>query len=452
MFVVCGGLLQEATLATSEHFDPKDTAVSADIEGAMGRGNSGLNLLAILLLSFYVVSTTSQTTPALNITAILAKYSTKFSVLSDLLVSSGVAKEINSRTSITLLAPANGVLTAFQASVPNADTVKIADLLRYHVLLQYFDMAELKGLGTVNYSSVTTLLQTTGRANEQDGFVNIYNTASKILIGPAVSASATNSTVVGTVLEDPYDISIIEIDQVLKPAGFDAVEGDLVKVLESFQTFSLFISYLQSTGVDSDLATRQTSGGLTVFAPKDSAFNALKSGSIQALSPGKQKFLMQYHALTQYYTMANLQAMTNAPVQTVSSTVGGGYRMNISAKATTVTIKTGVGNATVGEVLYNANPVTMYAIDKVLLPTELFGTPDELSPAEAPTPTPDAAPAPTFKIAPAPAPTKAAAPLGPLVEPQATPDSTDPSAASVARVSGALSAAVLIVSSIAAFI
>ncbi|BBN11319.1 hypothetical protein MPTK1_5g10880 [Marchantia polymorpha subsp. ruderalis] len=415
----------------------------------MGRGNAGLSLLTIVLLGLYVASTTAQTTPALNITSILAKYP-RFSVLSDLLVSSGVEKEINSRTSITLLAPADAVLTAFQASVPNADTVKIADLLRYHVLLQYFDMTELKGLGTVNYSSVTTLLQTTGRANEQDGFVNIYNTATQILIGPAASASASNATVVGTVLEDPYDISIIEIDQVLKPAGFDAVEGDLVTVLESFQTFSLFISYLKATGVDGVLATRQTSGGLTVFAPRDSAFNALKSGSIQTLSPGKQKLLMQYHALTQYYTMTNFLSMVDAPVQTVSSTVGGGYLMNITSKASTVTIKTGVGNATVGEVLYNANPVTMYAIDKVLLPTELFGTPDQLSPAEAPTPTPDAAPAPTPKAS-APVPPAAETPTI-LLEPEVPPASTNPNAASVAGVSGALSAAVLIVSSIAAFL
>ncbi|KAG6545998.1 hypothetical protein Mapa_012660 [Marchantia paleacea] len=347
-------------------------------------------LVASVLLSCIIVSS------AFNVTTMLDKFPS-FSEMNKLLSSSGVAEEINSRKSLTLLALSNDVLTSFTASNPNVDAVKLADLLRYHVLLQFLGMDDLKALPTDNYTAVTTLYQTTGRANENDGFLNIYNLPSGILIGPSVPGSSSNATVATNITNEAFDISIIQINSILTPVGFNTATGDLIKVLEKFNDYTMFIRLLKDSGVDSIFAGRQTGGGITVFAPTDSAFNSLTSASLQALSVTDLKLLMQYHALTSYQPLDILQNMVDSPVTTIASTIATGYLLNVSSAAKTVTLHTGVNHAKIIDTLYDARPVTMFGIDAVLLPAELFGK-DALvpTPAEAPVPeaVPDAAPGP----------------------------------------------------------
>ncbi|KAL2653797.1 hypothetical protein R1flu_021925 [Riccia fluitans] len=405
-------------------------------------------VLAVLVwLSVLATTSIAQTPAPLNITAVLEKYP-QFSQFRDLLISSGVDKEVNAHSSITLLAPANGVLSAFTNSVPNADVVKLGDIARFHFLLTYYTLADMKALPAENITIVTTLYQTTGRADGTSGEVEIFNLPDKVLVGPVDAGS--NVTVVDTILEDAFVISILSIDSVLQPAGFNAGEKDLVKVLQSFQTFGLFITLLKDTGVDVVLANRQTSA-LTVFAPTDAAFSAL-NGSLQTLSDTRKKTLLEYHALTTYYTLSTLQTFVDRPVQTLASN-GGGFALNISSDASTVILRTGVNNATVLQPLFNSNPASMYSVDEVLLPTEYFGTPDQLAPAEAPTPA--TAPAPTPIKAPTPAP--APATKAPAKAPAAGPVENSPlvesnNAANVVGISGALSALLVVISSITAFL
>ncbi|KAG6545999.1 hypothetical protein Mapa_012661 [Marchantia paleacea] len=182
-------------------------------------------LVASVVLSCIIVSS------AFNITTMLDKFPS-FSEMNKLLSSSGFAEEINARKSVTLLALSNDVLTAFTASNPNVDSIKLADLLRYHVLLQFFGMDDLKALPTDNHTAVTTLYQTTGRTNANDGFLNIYNLPSGILVGPSVPGSSSNGTVATNITNEVFDISIIRINSILIPVGFNTAAGDLIKVLE----------------------------------------------------------------------------------------------------------------------------------------------------------------------------------------------------------------------------
>ncbi|OAE28464.1 hypothetical protein AXG93_115s1550 [Marchantia polymorpha subsp. ruderalis] len=137
--------------------------------GPRRAARSGLMALALLCC---MVGTFSQSTQKFNITKMLAGQP-RFSVLREMLSSLGVAAEINGRKSVTLLAPANNVMRAFRTNNNKTDAIKITDLLRFHVLLTYFDMAELRALKTTNYTSVTTLLQTTGRASGNNGDLKI---------------------------------------------------------------------------------------------------------------------------------------------------------------------------------------------------------------------------------------------------------------------------------------
>ncbi|KAL3685799.1 hypothetical protein R1sor_003821 [Riccia sorocarpa] len=399
----------------------------------------GILITALIWLSITATTSYAQTPAPINITSTLAKYP-EYKVFSDLLVSTGVDKEVNTHTSITLLVPSNDALNSFVAATPSADVVKLGDIARFHFLLTYYGLADLQALPTDNYTIVTTLYQTTGKANGNEGSVEIYNTPGKVLVGPV--GGGPNASVVESVLEEAYKISIIHIDSVLEPSGFNVGDTNLINVLESFQTFGLFISLLQDTGVDAILAGRQTSG-LTVLAPTDSAFATL-NGSLATLSPARKKVLAQYHALTSYYALADLQTLVETPVQTLASTVAGGFKLNVTSTATTVTLTTGVNNATLLKPLYDAKPAAMYSVDKVLLPTEYFGTPDELAPAEAPAPA--TAPPPSSIKSPPPVPQKTAPAAGPV-----SIISDNPNAANVASISGTLSALLVLVSSTIAF-
>ncbi|KAL2609845.1 hypothetical protein R1flu_028418 [Riccia fluitans] len=95
---------------------------------------------APILLLLFLATVSAQTTSTFNVTTLLDGFP-DFSALNQLLTSTKVADEINSRQSLTILAVTNGVLSAFQGSNPNTD---LSDVLRYHVLLQFFDLDELQ--------------------------------------------------------------------------------------------------------------------------------------------------------------------------------------------------------------------------------------------------------------------------------------------------------------------
>jgi uncharacterized surface protein with fasciclin (FAS1) repeats len=106
-----------------------------------------------------------------NVTEVLSHHP-NYSTLMRMLVATGVAAEINIRSSLTLLCPDNAILDPVVAQNANSSLQQLGDVLRYHVLLQYLDMTELKNMNNGS-GLVTTLYQTTGRAQGTDGFVNV---------------------------------------------------------------------------------------------------------------------------------------------------------------------------------------------------------------------------------------------------------------------------------------
>ncbi|XP_015899846.3 fasciclin-like arabinogalactan protein 11 [Ziziphus jujuba] len=151
--------------------------------------------------------------------------------------------------------------------------------------------------------------------------------------------------------------------------------------------FTTFIKLLRSTLVANQINT-QLAGrtqGLTVFAPTDSAFSALGSGALNALSSEQQLHLIQYHVLPAVYTLSQFETITN-PVHTqAGNSENGQYPLNITSTGSTVNITTGVVNATVTNTVYTDDQFSVYQVDKVLLPLDIFGrksTP--VAPAPAP--------------------------------------------------------------------
>lgn len=172
------------------------------------------SLVVAVILSCLCVSTC-----AFNITQILTPYP-EYSQLNDWLSRTGVATEINNRTTLTVLAPSNTVFGTYLAGVPNAysNLDKVGDTLRYHVLLGYFGIAELSEL-PANGTSVTTLLQTTGRANQTQGFVTLYNNGTTYLVGHEFIDSSGNETILGNITQLPYQYSVLQVSAILTPVA-----------------------------------------------------------------------------------------------------------------------------------------------------------------------------------------------------------------------------------------
>ncbi len=155
---------------------------------------------------------------AQNITQIMAAYP-RFSTFVTLLSSTGVINEVESRKSLTLLVPSNSVLDPVVATNGNLSLSEVGDVIRYHVLLQYLDVSELQHIGNSSML-VTTLYQTTGRAANEDGFVNITDAANgAVLVGPPIAGAPMQAAILTNITQIPYNYSLYEINGVLIPVG-----------------------------------------------------------------------------------------------------------------------------------------------------------------------------------------------------------------------------------------
>ena len=141
-----------------------------------------------------------------------------YSAFKQLLIATGIINEVDMRSSLTFLMPDNAVLNSFVASHPTLTPQEVADALRYHVLLQYLDVGNLQTLAYTIGSQVTTLYQTTGRANGQDGFVNITGMPNNVIsVSAAALGSVPQAVILTNVTAAPYNYSFFQIDNVLVP-------------------------------------------------------------------------------------------------------------------------------------------------------------------------------------------------------------------------------------------
>lgn len=93
--------------------------------------------------------------------------------------------------------------------------------------------------------------------------------------------------------------------------------------------FHTFLGYLESTKV---IETFQwgTELGITIFAPRDSAFTSLKTRpSLSDLTADQLKSLVLFHALARYYALADFKNL--APVATLA---GKPYTENFTTDVT----------------------------------------------------------------------------------------------------------------------
>ncbi|XP_015084060.1 fasciclin-like arabinogalactan protein 3 [Solanum pennellii] len=166
-----------------------------------------------LLCSFLILFASSAS--AFNITKILGQYS-DYSTFNELLSKSGLASDINSRGTITLLAIPNGAVGDLTSK--SDDVLK--RVLATHVVLDYYDPMKLQKMKDKT-AKMTTMFQQSGKAAYDQGFLNVTAKDGSFVFGSAVVGAQRDSKLEKSVMNQPYNISILGISQPIVTPGLD---------------------------------------------------------------------------------------------------------------------------------------------------------------------------------------------------------------------------------------
>ncbi|KAJ0090974.1 hypothetical protein Patl1_12714 [Pistacia atlantica] len=176
-----------------------------------------LRALASCILFVALVSLfSSNFSNAFNITKILSNTS-DFGSFNNLLTQTGLAETINSRSSLTILALDNGAVGSLQGKSKD----EVQRILMNHVILDYIDQNKLKNLPNKT-TTMTTLLQASGVAQQGQGFLNVTVSGNDILFGSEVKDSPLAARFVKSVYAEPYNISVLQISQSIVAPGISA--------------------------------------------------------------------------------------------------------------------------------------------------------------------------------------------------------------------------------------
>ncbi|KAK8598483.1 hypothetical protein V6N13_094452 [Hibiscus sabdariffa] len=362
-----------------------------------------LTFLYFLLLSSSSSASSPTAVTDFNLTSILSSFQ-NLSSFSSLLSSTSVASDLTRRQDpVTLLAVPNPYLSV----PPSSDLTRrlpsssVGDILRYHILLQYFSWTDLLKIPPSGVL-VTTLLQTTGRAPANFGAVNITrNPLTKaITIQSPDPNSDSNATVLSLIKTLPYNITILAVSSLLVPYDLNLMASEsspppglnITKALIDGHNFNVAAAMLAASGVVDEFEADEGGAGITLFVPTDGAFGDLPGNvRLQSLPADKKSVVLKFHVLHSYYPLGSLESIVN-PVQPTLATEdngAGSFTLNISRVNGSVAIDTGIIQASVTQTVFDQKPVAIFGVSKVLLPREIFGKdspgttvpPPELSPS-----------------------------------------------------------------------
>ncbi|CAD6271932.1 unnamed protein product [Miscanthus lutarioriparius] len=336
----------------------------------------------VLLAAAFALLAAAPAAVAVNVTGVLSVFP-DLSDFTRLLASSPVLAELAGRSSLTLLAVPNGNLPQSPSAFAAASGADLADVLRYHVLLEYLAPADLRRL-PASGKLVTTLFQTTGRAPADLGAVNVTTAgASLAVVRSPAPFLGSNATVLGAITAVPYNLSVLAVSGLIVPTGFDLAASEsrppaavnITRVLADARAFNVAASMLEASGVAAEFEDDERGAGITVFAPTDDAFAGLPAGDrLQSLPADRKAVVLRFHVLHSYYPLGSLESIVN-PVQPTLATEfsnAGRFTLNITRANGSVAIDTGVVQATITRTVFDQNPVAVFAVSKVLLPKEMF--------------------------------------------------------------------------------
>uniref|UniRef100_A0A7N0V6F0 FAS1 domain-containing protein n=1 Tax=Kalanchoe fedtschenkoi TaxID=63787 RepID=A0A7N0V6F0_KALFE len=193
----------------------------------------------------------------------------------NLLTASAVAADLADRSSLTILAVPN---THLRASDLARHPTSIADVIRYHVLLEYLSWPDLR-LIPASGRLVATLYQTTGRAFGDLGSVNVTRSpeTGRVSIQPPAPDPSSYASILALVETLPYSVSVFTVSALLIPSGFDTMAADhppllglnITRALLDGHNFNVAAALLAASGVVSEFEADEGGAGITLFVPTD---------------------------------------------------------------------------------------------------------------------------------------------------------------------------------------
>ncbi|KAK7387173.1 hypothetical protein VNO78_27739 [Psophocarpus tetragonolobus] len=342
------------------------------------------DLRAVVAAAAVVMVAVSSLSQAHNITRILEKHP-ELSTFNHYLTLTHLAPEINGKTTITVCAVDNGAMSDLLAKHPSIYTIK--NILSLHVLLDYFGAKKLHQI-TNGTALAATMYQATGTAPGSAGFVNITDLrGGKVGFGAENNDGTLSSTFVKSVEEIPYNISVIQISKVLPSASAEApapapTQQNLTNIM-SKHGCKVFADSLSSSPDALNTFNDNLDGGLTVFCPLDDAFKAFLP-KFKNLTASAKVALLEFHAVPVYQSIATLKS-NNGLQNTLATDGANKFDFTVQNDGEQVTLKTRLTTAKITDTLIDEQPLAIFAINKVLLPKELFkGQPHPPSPAPQP--------------------------------------------------------------------
>ncbi|KAK9068652.1 hypothetical protein SSX86_012767 [Deinandra increscens subsp. villosa] len=159
---------------------------------------------------------------------------------------------------------------------------------------------------------------------------------------------------------------------------------NITKILEKSGQYTILLHLFHMTQIGDQINTQLNNSdqGVTVFAPTDNAFSALKSGSLNSLSDQEKVELVQFHVVPMFLSTSQFQTISNPLRTQAGDTARYKFPLNITTSGNQVNISTGVVDTTVANTIYSDGSLAVYQVDKVLLPMSMFGPP-------APAPVPE---------------------------------------------------------------
>lgn len=345
-------------------------------------------VVAVVVLFF------SATTDAHNITRILAKFP-EFSTFNHYLTETHLAEDINNRETITVCAVDNTGMSDLLAKHLPISGIK--NVLSLHVLLDYFDAKKLHQI-TNGTALAATMYQATGSAAGSSGFVNITDMkGGKVGFSPKDSSGVIHATFVKSVQAIPYNISVIQISNILPSydaeAPTPAPSHQNLTAIMSSHGCKVFAETLLANPAEKTYEDA-VDGGLTIFCPGDDAMKNFLPKYKNLTAAGKQA-LLEFHGMPVYQSLSGLKS-SNGLTNTLATDGASKYDITVQNDGTEVTLKTKLVTAKIIDTIIDEQPLAIYSLNKVLLPEELF----KLAPTPAPAPAPEAdadAPAPSKK-------------------------------------------------------
>ncbi|KAL3848814.1 hypothetical protein ACJIZ3_010696 [Penstemon smallii] len=172
------------------------------------------------------------------------------------------------------------------------------------------------------------------------------------------------------------------------PAPAPSGPIDIVAILQKSGQYTSFLRLLNETQAAEQINNQVNNSrdGMTVFAPTDNAFSNLPSGTLNNLTFQQHVQLVLYHICPKYYSMENLQTVSN-PVRTQASGQDGGvyglYFYGPAGQSNQVNVSTGIVNVPIYNAVRKDFPLAVYEVSKVLLPREFYEAP---APVNSPPP------------------------------------------------------------------